>query len=393
VPLQSRSRGAHNSLVDVSLAIRAFDGAASRVSYDADAMAAIAQELYEFHVDAVHGQAGIESLRVVLTAVRELYQFRAPDSFRDGLVVFRALHDADNLVDPDGSIIIENARELDENARGAIIEVLIGGELRVWTGRMTEPADLAADAIVYVFTASADPEESSNGEAIALPEGLRTVPNPVGYASALAPPTFWNLEDALRFYSENLARRSTCKILRTVWAREADMRHLVLVNRPERTMRESLVQHLRSSLRDTRLVRVLEEQNVSETEPVDIEISWTLTNQIALIEVKWLGQCLNQQGDGLVGYIYSDRRAREGVDQLAKYLDEMRERTPGHEVRGYLVVFDARRAGIKSWEPGLVTRGDAWCYADREIEYGNAIPAREDFMPPTRLFLEPRVAA
>lgn len=363
------------------------------MSYDADVMAAIAQELYEFHVDAVHGQAGIESLRVVLTAVRELYLFRAPDSFRDGLVVFRALSDADDLVDPDGSIIIKDARELDENTRGAIIEILIGGELRVWPRQIAEPANLAADAIVYVFTASVDPEESANSEAIALPEGLRAVPNPVGYASALAPPTFWNLEDALRFYSANLARRSTCKILRTVWAPEGDLRHLVLVNRPEKTMRESLAQHLRSSLRDTKLVRVLEEQNVSETEPVDIEISWTLTNQIALIEVKWLGQCLNQEGDGLAGYTYSDRRAREGIGQLAKYLDEMRERTPGHELRGYLVVFDARRAGIKGWEPGPVTTEDAWYYADREIEYDNAIPARKDFMPPTRLFLEPRVAA
>ena len=60
------------------------------------------------------------------------------------------------------------------------------------------------------------------------------------------------------------------KLLRTAWARDAEDRRVVLVNHPEVIMRGSLAQHLRSTLRDSKLVRVNEEQNVSDTELVDI---------------------------------------------------------------------------------------------------------------------------
>jgi hypothetical protein len=363
------------------------------MSYDPDKMAAIAQSLYQVQVEATHGQPGSESLRAVLAAVRELYRFRSPESFPEGLVVFHALPDAGDVLDPEDSVVVGAANELDEGLAGAVLQVLDEGRLRVWPTTAVNPIELAARAVVYVFTALTQRTEVTEAEAIALPTGLTTVPNPVGYPSALAPPTFWNLEEALDFYATNLAARSTCKILRTVWAVDAENRRLVLRNHPEVVMRESLAQHLRSSVRDTKLVRVLEEQNVSETEPVDIEVSWSLTSHIALIEVKWLGKCLGEAGDALASYSYTDARAREGAAQLADYLDDFRERTPGHEIKGYLVVYDARRWGITSWEPGAISKEHAWYYVDKPIDFQNTIPDRADFKPPRRVYLEPRLAA
>jgi hypothetical protein len=366
------------------------------VSYDPDKMAQIAHGLFQVQVEAVHGEAGTNSLKAVLALARELYRFRSPEGFSDGLVIFHVLPDGAPALPIEESQTVPDVQSLPEDVDGTAIEILPSGGLRVWSASAVDPQLLATHAVVYAFGVAAIGGAETDGadfEAIILPDGPAPVPNPVGYPSALAPPTFWNLEEALDYYATHLAARSTCKILKTVWAQEAADRRLVLRNHPEVVMRESLAQHLRSSVRDTKLVRVLEEQNVSETEPVDIEVSWSLTSHIALIEVKWLGKCLNDTGDALASYSYSDGRARDGVRQLADYLDEFRERTPGHEIRGYLVVYDARRWGVTTWEPGEITSENAWYYANRDIDYLDAIPDRSDFKPPRRLYLEPRIAA
>jgi hypothetical protein len=248
-------------------------------------------------------------------------------------------------------------------------------------------AALAESAIVYSYTLAND----DGIEEIVLPGQRVRIPNPNGYPSAFASPTFWELEDALDWYRDRLARRGTCKILKTAWADDGEDRRLVFVNHPEVIMRESLAQHLRSSLRDHQAVRVNEEQNQSETEPVDIEVTWSLTTHIALIEVKWVGKCLNETGDALATYAYTDARARDGLSQLADYLDDAYERNPGHDIHGYLVVFDGRRRAVTQWRPDVVSGSDAWHYETQELDYRDEIPDREDFQPPRRFYLEPRI--
>lgn len=355
------------------------------MSYDPDKMAEIAQGLFQVQVEAVHGEAGIASLQAVLQLVRSLYLHRSPEGLSRGLVVFQALPGMTPPAPAGPSTTIAVVQSFPERADGAVVEVRSDGTLTVWGAAAIDPQALASHAVVYAYT--------PDSESIVLPSGHTPVPNPVGYPSALAPPTFWNLEEALGYYATHLAARSTCKILKTVWAVDASNRRLVLCNHPEVIMRESLAQHLRSSVRDTKLVRVLEEQNVSETEPVDIEVSWSLTSHIALIEVKWLGKCLNDDASDLASYAYGDARAREGAVQLANYLDEFRERTPGHEIRGYLVVYDARRWGVTNWQPDPITYDHAWHYADRELDYADSLPERVDFKEPRRFYLEPSVAA
>jgi hypothetical protein len=159
-------------------------------------------------------------------------------------------------------------------------------------------------------------------------------------------------------------------------------------------MRESLAQHLRSSLRDHGIFEVREEQNVDESHPVDIKVTWSFTNNLALIEIKWLGQSVNAMGDGM-GTRYGESRAREGAKQLADYLDGNLQRAPLHQTRGYLIVFDARREGLSF--PPSITLAEARAYWDRDIEYDPRYDVtrmvRNDFAPPLRFYLEPAVAA
>jgi hypothetical protein len=358
------------------------------MTYNIEIMAAIAERMYQVHVEREHGQAGIAQLQVVLATVKRVYEIRSPLSFGEGLVVLAGLDTSTRVLDETSCSPLANATDISRLPRGAIVEVLASGELRARSlGAADSLQTICSSAIVYAYGT----QVNDGAEVIVLPTAPVSIPNPNGYPSALAVPTFWELEDSLEFYRTHVASRSTCKVLKTAWADDGDDRRLAFVNHPESIMRESLAQHLRSSLRDHQAIRVNEEQNQSETEPVDIEVTWSLTTHIALIEIKWLGKCLNADGSDLASYAYTDARAREGVPQLVGYLEDAYERNPGHEVKGYLAVFDGRRRGVTSWTPGQVSSGDAWHYEGRDIDYQDVVPNREDFRAPVRFFVEPRV--
>lgn len=197
------------------------------------------------------------------------------------------------------------------------------------------------------------------------------------------------MADALTDYDVHLARHSTCYILQGVWH---DARRLLLVNKPEKIMRRSLAQHLRTTLRDHAEVR--EEQNVTETEPIDIKVTWSFGTHLSLIEIKWLGRSVNSTGDALAVAFWSPSRPREGAKQLADYLAENVQRAPTHDSEGYLIVFDARRKGTSSLPVGEVSPEDARAYANDVIDYDPKYDAlRDDFQPPRRFWLEPKLLA
>jgi hypothetical protein len=147
-------------------------------------------------------------------------------------------------------------------------------------------------------------------------------------------------------------------------------------------MRRSLQQFLSNRIRD---VDVLPEQNVSETKPIDIKVLWNLTRSEALIEIKWLGK---SRSDGkVIGYW--DQRARDGAKQLAEYLDMYRTLNPHVSVKGYLVVIDGRRYGMKD-DATSVSRENGLHYEKLEVEFDPKYhELREDFHPPVRMFAEP----
>lgn len=294
-------------------------------------MKEVAQTLYTARIAAEFGAEGLAAMRLLLDAVNEVHRRSAYETWTEGLTVYAPLDPSEQLMDPAGSAELTPTELAQRIGQGVTIQVLNSDRVRVWFEQV-DPLAFGGRAIVYHFDA---------GDFLVLQGALEKIPNGSGLPSSFGLPTFLELEDALTFYGVRLARRSSCYVLQDCWF---DDKRIYLKNKPEATMRRSLAQHLRSTLRAHELVEVREEQNVDESHPVDIKVTWSLTNRLALIEIKWLGDSTNAEGTA-APTTYRDARANEGATQLADYLDENLVRAPEH-LRGYLVVFDARRRSV-----------------------------------------------
>ena len=135
------------------------------------------------------------------------------------------------------------------------------------------------------------------------------------------------------------------------------------------------------------------EHNTDETKPVDVRVEWFASGASALIEVKWLGRSTaasRQPSRGVTYTEYGPRRAQEGADQLADYLDREARHTSSTKTQGYLAVFDARRKGVQGPFDAL-SAADALHFANDLLDYDpDHAASRSDFAQPVRFFLNPR---
>jgi len=199
--------------------------------------------------------------------------------------------------------------------------------------------------------------------------------------SYFANPTYKKLEVALEDYKVRFARVSKCPYLKDVWFND---NKIYFKSGPEELMRDSLLNFLYEQIRDA---EVRPEQNMDASHPVDIKITWTLTNRLAIIEIKWLGRSLNQNGDHITQN-FTQARALQGADQLINYLDSNKSFAPDKITIGYLVVYDGRRRGT---DPIVddISKDDADYYVNKEIEYNpDYSTIRTDFAKPVRFFME-----
>lgn len=201
-----------------------------------------------------------------------------------------------------------------------------------------------------------------------------------GVESYFSPSTFKSLNEALEFYETNVAKTTSCHILKGIWNEPQKIK--IIAGSSESIMRDSLCQFLRHRLLG--LKEVMPEQNVNEKNPVDIKVFWNYSKHIAFIEIKWLGKSISNT-------TYSQSRALEGAKQLADYMDDYNGQNPNNVPIGYLVVFDARRRKIDSPVADL-TNEDVNFYLDKDIEYDPKYDeVREDFETPRRFFLHAKL--
>jgi hypothetical protein len=255
-----------------------------------------------------------------------------------------------------------------------VIQLRQNGRLLLSQSLQVDPAALSAESVVYTFENSVEKFYAKNAAS--------TVINPAqGYASVFAVPTFDDLKRALEEYRSKQARKSSCKILASCWN---NPNRIHFKRAPEKTMRTSLTQFLKICLRGD--VETRPEQIVNETRPVDIKVTWFMSNRLALIEIKWLGAA-KTSATKLTRY--SEGRALAGAKQLADYLDGNAVQVPTHETRGYLVVLDGRRAKLKP-STTRITQDNGLKYENREITYNPPYSQiRKDFAVPIRMFMEP----
>jgi hypothetical protein len=357
---------------------------------------------YVHHAADAFGAQGEQALTALLDSLRLLYQRCPPECLRGTLTVVRSMSGTPGnpRLATFGAPIAKTtyqdvAQFLLDSIQGShcFVEVAANGQFFVIT--LAQDVDLkliAADSVVYRFNAGVESILAGQHEDYVLKI------SPLLFSN-FAVPTLNGLDEAMTFY-RGFAAESKCRILANVWEGGVDGPRLVLVNRPESYMRDSLVQALQLVLRDT---SVRPEQNTDETKPVDIRVEWFASGASALIEVKWLGRSTAApQKNATKGQAtvtskkkktytnYFAGRAQEGADQLADYMDREVRHSSANTPRGYLVVFDARRKNIRGASDRL-SAVDAMNFAFEDIAYNpDHSKLRDDFALPVRYFLKPR---
>lgn len=328
-------------------------------------------------IEHAHGSDKQPLFRRLLEYLHSIFRYVEPRHCEDGLIIFVSFDDLLSDALPNEHIVCMLPQTLSQEVQSnTVIQALANGQFRVWKNVMPNIPDLAAKGFVYRYRQQTESFFAKNEEKL-LPKILP------GYSSLFAIPSFHELSFALENYKTKMVRQSTCKVLKDVWHEES---RLFLKNAQEHVLRNSLVNHLKGTLRGD--VEVRPEQIVDETHPIDIKVTWFNNNRLALIEIKWLGDSKNPE-TGQITATYRDARAREGAKQLADYLDQNVEQAATHITHGYLVLFDARRRGLNS-DTVEISREDGHHYRDAEINFDPKYHnLRGDFEVPLRMFIEP----
>lgn len=348
---------------------------------DIDKLNLIVETLYVAVVSRAFGSDGTLALRHLLSMIRTVYVHVDPELTQGTLVIFKPIADS-NLIDRYGQPatfrdLTNLCQTYDMHSGNCSLMVQAGnGDYLLWQDVAVDCAELSATGIVYQY--------ARRNESFVVQGADTPVINPcTTFASVFAIPTFGELSDALENYSTRAIRFSSCPIFSECWHSGPRSDRIFFRPGPEETMRNSLTYYLKTVLPDA---EVRPEQVVDDSHPVDIKVTWMLTSKLALIEIKWLGKSLNDDGNFVT---YTDARAREGAQQLNDYLDGNQQQAPAHTTMGYLVVIDGRRYGLNPASTS-VNAANGGHYRNQEIAYNPEFHTlRADFARPIRMFAEP----
>ncbi len=343
-----------------------------------------ARDFYMVQVNRHYGTTGVRICYEIIEATKELFRHIEPELVTGKLILFKELPGIGvaptrtNTVQYASIEFLAQDFRLLYNSSNTLISLEDNGSLVLSTGDNVEIESLSERGIVYLYEHQKD-AVVVKGEFVQIPTLSPSLP------SVFSIPTFRKLRDALEDYKRRLILTSRCKLFGQAWEGGQYGPRIFFVNSPESKIRDSLEQYLSATLgADT---EVVPEFTVDESHPVDIRVSWMGNNRTALIEIKWLGKSRNEEGR--ITQDFSASRARHGAKQLAAYLDWRRVRGATDETRGYLVVIDARRYGLKP-ESTSVNRQNGLYFQSREIPYSPEFhKTRPDFDEPIRMFAEP----
>lgn len=333
---------------------------------------------YTAALERQYGDSGMQRLRELTTALDVIHDALAYELLQGGLTVLASLDPAARPLPSETTMAVTPTR-LPMLVQGrATIQVLPDGDLLLCLDPFN-PLRFESAAVVYHF---------DGADHFVVAGAMHDVFNPTPFPSIWGTPTFFELEDALEYYRDSIALVCDCDILANELWHDPE-RRWILRNKPEDTMQRSLWRYLRTTMRGTnRVIEVDREQPVDGRRPPDIKITWSQTKRIALIEVKWMGQSVNELGTSISSFEPDEGDANAGAQQLADYLDANFRRAPEHQTKGYLVVFDARRRNL-GFSTAELSYDDAKYYLMRDIEWVRDHSERHDFATPLRCFMKP----
>ena len=315
----------------------------------------------------------------IVAFIKDIYRHIEPSHF-DGQII--VLYDFSKSIDfkPKGKTELYDKGILNNAYSNIIIQIRNDDELPFFwcnvdvkdINGLLEHSD---NLIAYVF--------QNKKEYFVVNKNKIDIPNQYSCPSIFAL-QYHYLNEALVDYKNERVKNVSCEHLKKCWD---DNMWIYLINKPEKCMQISLSEFLKSRIRG---VNVNREFNLGASKPVDVRVYWREANRAALIELKWLGQSLKE--DGTIGTSYSNNRANEGMEQIKEYIDLNNGDNPTTITKGYLVVIDARRRNITSSKVSSISREDGFHYASKNLninadkQYWSTYPNIEY---PIRMFVEP----
>ncbi|MFF3545893.1 hypothetical protein ACFYXD_29060 [Streptomyces platensis] len=344
-----------------------------------DRLTEMARNHYVSVAAGAMGRQGTSVLREFLPKLKEIHRCVDYESINVALTVFYVVGQESHLDYATAYRVSDPSMLALHNDGVLTVEVRDDGSYFVWKEKY-DPDGFNSSAVVYHY-------EPNQGEKFWVDGSPGEVPPSVGFARLFGVSRFEDLAQCLEEYSVKLARSSECQIIGALWREEG---RVMWKPGPESRMRASLYQHLKSGLRHGN-PDITQETNVDDANPIDIQVKWENSNRIALIEIKWLGRSGVLDPHPRQTKEWTEARARSGLRQLAEYLDLLKSRAGSYDRRGFLFIFDARRANVKP-EAASVSRRDGLAYQDRHISYDPDLLNRSDMAAPVRCFCEPNFA-
>lgn len=318
-----------------------------------------------------YGDDGIKKLKEVLEIIPKIFMFINLEQY-DSIQIFKP----NNFDVRELGIAYTEIQSYDQivgiSSRKLVIQIEENTDLVVSTEDIDDKY-LLPENFYYLF--------KKKSEGFCTKTQFCDIQKPSGSHSLFSISTFKDLDEALLNYKNNVAKNSECpRILSAFHCNKK----IFFKPRPEHFLRDSLAYFLKARLRGESL-EIRPEQNVDDSHPIDIKVSWGLTNHIALIEVKWIGKSIKEDRTSFTA-TYGEPRAKEGAQQLIQYLETNKISVPSHNTKGYLVVFDLRRANT-NLTTVEINHFDGYHFENLEISY-DAVN-REDYAQPTRMFINP----
>jgi hypothetical protein len=325
---------------------------------------------------------GVDRGRLVqfTDTISNIYKYLQYHTF-NSVIIYIALDEDKKLSKLNGVNITtylsyENITTL--SGKHIVVEIKSNGDLDISMEYDIDIEMLRENAVIYKFD-KANENELIYGKTNAI--RLEPIPDSDSY---FAIQSYKTLELALEDYKAKVAKHSDCPYLKKAWF---DENMLFFRKGPEYLLRDSLTSFLKMRLRN---VEVRPEQVVDKSHPVDIKVSWALINRLALIEIKWLGKSLVHRNKQFTKKFYASR-ALSGAKQLADYLDANMIQAPNYASKGYLVIFDGRRAGCNQGTILQLNAVNALNHINDEIIYSPDYSlTRTDFSKPYRFFMQPK---
>ncbi len=312
----------------------------------------------------------------LISFVQDVYRSLEPDHFEGQLVIYTTLDDSILLDEPQGSGFFDRNLLINSDCKFLVIQLFQTDRLPlIWENVNPENIFDSDKAIIYSYK---DCEEFFVANKTKI-----DIINRFDSASIYAL-QYHYLSEALLKYKAEKIRYSSCTIFRKSWFDTAT--RIYFKQRPEEIMQESLSEFLDSSLRGVDVVR---EYNNGASKPVDIRVYWKEANRAAMLELKWLGQ--SKDGEGNLSTAYANGRGNDGLDQVKEYMDLENQDTPSCITKGYLVIIDGRRSGVAA-NLTTIDVANGMHYRNQEVTFNPAkkfYDTMTGFENPIRMFAEP----